>query len=101
MALTKDRNTASQKADVITVAVAAGVTIHAGALVVANATGFVAPGTTATGLTYLGRSEGSVDNSAGINGAVDVVILRKRAFKFKNDGTVGDCLTTRKQPPLM
>lgn len=88
MALTKDRNTASQKAAVITVAVAASANIHAGALIVANATGFAAPGSTATGLTYLGRAEEAVDNAAGIDGAAHVTIMRQRAFKFKNDGSV-------------
>ncbi|NPA72680.1 MAG: hypothetical protein GXO35_07610 [Gammaproteobacteria bacterium] len=88
MALTQDRNTASQKANAIVIAMAAGAYIHAGALVVASATGFAEAGSTATGLTYLGRAEEAVDNTSGIDGATEITIMRKRAFQFKNDGSI-------------
>ncbi len=86
MALTKDRNTPYKNAELIAVPVAASALIHAGALVVANATGFGAPGSTATTLTYLGRAEEAVDNSGGADGDLTVLVRRKQAFKFKNSG---------------
>lgn len=87
MALTQDRNTPYQDGDLIPVSVAANAVIHAGAMVVANASGYAAPGSTATGLTYLGRAEAAVDNTGGANGARTVVVRRKKAFQFKNSGT--------------
>ena len=87
MALTKDRNTPYRDGDFITPPVAAGAVIHAGALVVANATGFAAPGSTATTLTYLGRADEAVDNTGGADGAKTVKIRRGIPFKFNNSGT--------------
>lgn len=87
MALTTDRNTPKQDAKVIVPPVAAGANIKAGALIVANATGFAAPGSAALNLTYLGRANEAVDNSAGIDGAKTVRVERKQAFQFANSGT--------------
>lgn len=83
-ALTADRNTPKQAAQQIAVAVATNVKIFAGSLVVANASGFAAPGSVATTLTALGRAAESVDNTGGANGAKTVRIDRKDAFKFTN-----------------
>lgn len=85
-ATTVDRNTPRKDGDLIEVPVAATAKILAGSMVVANATGFAAPGITATTLTYLGRAEETVDNSAGADGAVSVVVRRKQAFKWENLG---------------
>lgn len=82
--LTKDRNTPHKAADVLLVPVAAGVVIHAGSQVVANADGFAAPGSTAATLTYLGRAEDFVDNTGGADGAKSVVVRRGVAFKWDN-----------------
>ncbi|MCC8341609.1 hypothetical protein LNN35_02190 [Pseudomonas stutzeri] len=87
-ALTRDRNTPLKNAEIIGVPAAAGAKVHAGALVVANATGYAAPGTTAVGLTYLGRAEESVDNTSGANGAATVLVRRLNAFKWGNDGSI-------------
>ena len=87
MALTADRHTPYKDGELISVPVAAGAVIHAGGLVVANATGFAAPGSTATTLTYLGRAEESADNSAGADGAVSVLVRRNKAFQWNNSGT--------------
>ena len=84
-ALANDRNTPYQDGEVLSVPVAAGKKIFAGALVAANATGLATPGATATGLTALGRAEEMVDNSAGGNGAVNIRVRRGKAFKFAND----------------
>lgn len=85
-ALTKDRNTPYIDGDLMEQPVAASVVIHAGALAVANASGYVAPGSTATTLTALGRAEEAVDNTGGSNGDVKARIRRGRAFRFANDG---------------
>lgn len=87
MALTKDRNTPMQDAELIAVPVAAGVVCYAGGLAAANAGGYATPGATATTLTYLGRFEEWVDNSAGSAGDLSVLVRRGKAFKFKNSGT--------------
>ena len=86
MALTADRNTPMKDGQLVVVPVAANAVIYAGALVVADANGYAAPGSTATGLTYLGRAEEQVDNTGGANGDKTVEVRRGKAFKFKNDG---------------
>lgn len=86
MALAADRNTPMKDGELIAVPVAANAKIYAGALTVANATGYAAPGSTATTLTYLGRAEEAVDNTGGADGAKTVQVRRKKAFKFKNSG---------------
>lgn len=83
-ALAADRNTPHKDGELIPVPVAAAKRIYAGALVVATAAGFAAPGSTATTLTYLGRAEESVDNSAGADGDKVVLVRRKKAFQFAN-----------------
>lgn len=87
MALTADRNTPSKDGKLIAVPVAATKVIFAGSLVAASAAGFATPGAAAATLTYLGRAEEHVDNSAGANGAVSVLVRRGQAFKFANSGT--------------
>ncbi|MGE4296943.1 MAG: hypothetical protein AB7E47_02845 [Desulfovibrionaceae bacterium] len=87
MALSKDRNTPYKDAEIISAPVAADAKIYAGALVVANATGYAEPGSTATTLTYLGRAEEQVDNTDGADGAKSVLVRRGKAFKFLNSGT--------------
>lgn len=86
MALSKDRLTPRKAGDLISVPVAANAVIFAGGLTVANATGFAAPGSVATTLTYLGRAEESVDNTGGANGDKTVTVRRREAFYWKNHG---------------
>ncbi|GAB2182669.1 hypothetical protein DLREEDagrD3_28920 [Denitratisoma sp. agr-D3] len=86
MALTQDRNTPHKDGELIDVPVAANAVIHAGAQVAANATGYAAPGSVSTTLTYLGCAEEAVDNTGGADGAKSVRIRRGKAFKFKNHG---------------
>lgn len=90
-ALTADRNTPMKDGELVAVAVAANAVIHAGALVVANATGYAAPGSAAANLTYLGRAEEAVDNTGGADGAKTIQVRRGRAFKFANKA--GDLVT--------
>lgn len=85
-ALTQDRNTPMKDGELISFQVAAATKIYAGSLVVANATGYAAPGSAANTLTALGRAEEQVDNAAGANGAKSVNVRRGKAFKFANHG---------------
>lgn len=83
MALSKDRNTPRREGDFLVLDVAANTKIFAGALVVVNASGYAAPGSTATGLKAAGRAEEQVDNIGGAAGAKSVTV-RRGVFKFKN-----------------
>lgn len=85
-ALTADRNTPHKDGELLGVPVAANAVIRAGALVVANANGYAAPGSTALNLKYIGRAEESVDNTGGANGAKTVTVRRNKAFKYANLG---------------
>lgn len=88
MPLTQDRNTPMKDTEILMAPVAANVRIFAGSLVVATATGFAAPGSTALGLSYLGRAEASVDNRGGAAGAAQVEIRHGKAFLWTNDGSI-------------
>jgi hypothetical protein len=81
-----ERKTNMRSGDVINPPVAAATKIEMGKLVCANATGYAVEGSTATTLTALGRSEETVDNSAGADGDLKVQV-RKGCFKFKNSAT--------------
>ncbi len=83
-ALVADRNTQMKATELMPVPVAANVKIFIGSLVVANATGFAAPGSTAASLTYLGRAEDFVDNTGGADGAKTVIVRREKSFKWAN-----------------
>lgn len=87
-ALVSDRNTPFQDPGVLSVPMAAGAKIFAGAMVVAGATGYAEKGKTGVGLSYLGRAEERKDNTAGAAGAESVVVRRKLAFKWVNDGSI-------------
>lgn len=79
-----ERNTPMMDADLISVPVAASTKCEAGNIACANATGYAVPGSAAITLTYLGRFDETIDNSAGIDGALSVLVRRGKAFKFAN-----------------
>lgn len=87
MPLTADRNTPFKDTDIVAVPVAANAVIHAGAIVVANATGFAAPGIAAKSLIYLGRAEEAKDNTGGADGALTIRVRTGKAFQWENSGT--------------
>lgn len=89
--LTADRNTHMKDGELLPVPVAANAVIHAGAITVANATGYGDKGTTALNLTYLGRADEAVDNTGGADGDKTVVVRRRQAFKWNN--SAGDPVT--------
>lgn len=83
-ALTEDRNTPYMNGESFGAPVAAGIKIFAGALLVADSTGYVAPGSESATVTYLGRAEEAVDNTSGANGSKTVMIRRGAAFLWSN-----------------
>ncbi|WP_028535604.1 hypothetical protein [Paludibacterium yongneupense] len=83
-AATADRNTGYREARIVAIPVAAGQIVHAGLLVMVNANGFALEGKTEADLTYAGRAEQYVDNSAGADGAKSVQVSRGVAFKWAN-----------------
>ena len=83
--LAADRNTPRRDGDKISVPVAAGELIYAGALVALDASGDAVKGATATTLSGFGRAEARVDNSGGAAGDQSVEV-RKGVFRFANEG---------------
>lgn len=83
-AATADRNTEMREGRLVRVPLAGGSLIHAGAIVAVNASGVAVEGKTGTDLTYIGRSEQYVDNTAGVDGAASVMVRRGVAFKWAN-----------------
>ena len=88
-ALTQGRNTAEALGPLRVGAVAASTTIFAGAMVMANASGFVLEGQTATGLVGLGRAERGVDNAAGADGDAQVD-YKPGTFRFDNSAAADE-----------
>ena len=86
-ALTADRNTPARDGKAFGHPVAAGKVIHAGAMIVLNATGYAEPATTATGKKGLGRATEAVSNASGGDGDV-LVIVERGFFAYASDGTV-------------
>ncbi|MEI2742725.1 MAG: hypothetical protein V9G63_16300 [Candidatus Competibacter sp.] len=86
-ALTADRNTLYKDGEELPFPVAANAVIYAGALVVANAAGYAAPGSAAAGLIALGRAEEYIGNNPGADGAKVIRVRRKKAFLYANSVT--------------
>lgn len=85
MALTADRNTPHRRNEVLDFPIKAGATIWRGALVVIDANGDAAPGSTALNLKAVGRAEtSSADNPARVR-------VRRGVFLFKNSAA-GDAI---------
>lgn len=82
-----ERQTLRRDLGLFNVPVKAGAVIVAGLAAAVDATGYAVPVTAATGLTYLGRYEDSVDNSTGGNGDVYVLVRNACAFQFDNSTT--------------
>ena len=86
-ALTKDRKTQRREGVSNNDPVAATALIYYGSIVVLNATGYAAPGSTATGLKARGVAQEQVDNSAGANGDKSIN-TEPGKHKFANDGSI-------------
>lgn len=88
-ALTQDRNTPMAMGDLREGAVAAAVKLFAGAIVMRNATGFLTPGVTATGLVGVGRAEAQFDNSAGAAGDIQAR-FRPGVYRYANSAAADE-----------
>lgn len=82
-ATAQPRNTPTQAGNRRRYAVAAAVACNAGAIAALNASGFVVPASTATGLTAVGVFAHSANNSAGSAGDIEVDVERG-IFRFEN-----------------
>jgi len=81
-ALTKDRNTVRSEGGIISLGVATGITIFAGAIVMRNAAGHATKGATALNLVGVGRAEERVTN-AGSAGDMTIQV-RIGIFHYNN-----------------
>lgn len=82
-ALTQNRNTPNRGNAHRNLPLAAGAVVFAGAMVAMDASGFVAPGSTATGLTVVGVATHYQDNTTGDDGDQHVD-LQRGLFAFAN-----------------
>jgi len=83
-ALTADRITARRVGAAHSDPVAASAILYVGALAVLDASGNLAPGTAATGLTARGVVQADVDNTGGAAGAVTAETVTG-VFRFNNN----------------
>lgn len=89
-ALAKDTNVNSKRTErSISVKVAAGANIFAGAVVASNSSGFSVPASDSAGLVVQGIAERAADNTTGADGDLSLR-LRKGTFELKTAGTVVD-----------
>jgi hypothetical protein len=85
MALTQDHNTPRRDAVDFEFPVAAGVWIHAGAIVALTTTGYAAPGGAADTAQGVGIAQEAVDNRTGAAGDRSVKV-RRGCFALDNSG---------------
>lgn len=79
-----DRQTPRRDLGLIRVPVKANIIVHAGLIAVVGSTGFAEEGKTATGLTYLGVFDETIDNTGGADGDCFVMVRNNKAFLFDN-----------------
>ena len=79
-----DRQTPRRDLGLIVVPVKANAIVRAGYIAVVGATGFAEEGKTATGLTYLGVFDETIDNTGGADGDCIVKVRNHQAFLFDN-----------------
>ena len=93
MPLTKDRHTPYRDGFLAAFPMKKGVTIHAGAIVVAGADGYARPGRKAAGDACLGRAEEAAALGAGASSG-DAAVLVRRGFEFLwGNAAGGDSVT--------
>lgn len=89
MALTADRNTSPRSGNVRTLGVAADAVIYKGAQLALNASGYLVPMSTATGLVAAGRANETVDNTGGADGAKTCQVERG-VFNYSNSAAADE-----------
>ena len=90
VALSAGRMTPKREGDDFADPVKAATKIFAGSLVCLDAAGWAVPGSVATTLIARGMAKGTVDNTAGANGALNVDVERG-VFRFANSAA-GDLI---------
>ena len=85
-AATAEINTIKRPGNVVAYPIAAATKIYAGTLVALNSSGNALPAADTVGLTVVGVANATVDNSAGIAGALSIDVERG-VFKFTNSST--------------
>jgi hypothetical protein len=85
-AATEDIDTDSRPGDTVALPVKAAISIFAGTLVAIDAAGWAVPASDTANLKVVGRCREAVDNSAGANGDLKVVV-EKGVFHFSNSGS--------------
>lgn len=88
-AATKNRNTPQRETRRRAYPIGASVIAFAGAIAVLNASGYVVPATTATGLKCVGRFAEYCDNSSGANGA-QMVEVESGCFRYDNSASADE-----------
>src|SRR5574341_1740388 len=93
-ALAADRNTPRRDGQQVSMGVGTGKKIYAGGLVMRNATGYATPGAAATLGTMIGigRAAEQQDNTAGADGAINVLVDAYGIYRFANSAA-GDQIT--------
>ena len=81
-ALTKDRATPYREGIEIEFPVAANSKIYSGSLVCSNTSGYAVPAADTAGLKFLGVALEQVDNTGGVNGAIQLRLRRTGVFEF-------------------
>lgn len=86
-ALSEDRNTPQRDGDVVSVAVASGKVVYAGAMIAVNSSGTAQPASDASGLSVIGRAENYVDASvtAGL-----LLKVSRGVFLWENGSSITD-----------
>ncbi len=79
-ALTSDRNTEYSLGDLLSMPVAAGARVFAGALVCSNADGYAVRASDTAGLVFEGVATAQADNRTGADGDVRVVVRRRGRY---------------------
>ncbi len=89
-ALTAPRRTDERSGNYREPGMKAATKIWQGSMAALDATGFVVPASTSTTLKVIGRAEDTVDNTAGISGAVNARV-KAGIFRFANSAA-GDLI---------
>ncbi len=92
-AATQNRNTPSRLGGRRALPVAASTMCYAGTIAVMNASGYVEPASTATGLIALGVFTRQVDNTSGADGD-EVVEIERGFFRFANSAGADEITAT-------
>jgi len=88
-ALTAERLTPSRSGSSLSLNVAAGTTIYAGAMVAVDASGNATNAGDVANLKVVGRAESTVDNSSGTNGQLTISVA-VGIFRWANEANVSD-----------